>query len=43
MSHEDAVKRIARYLIGTKDEGLYFGSKTDFRLEPYADADFASF
>ena len=28
--HEDAVKRIVRYLIRTKDEGLYFGSKTDF-------------
>ena len=25
--HEDAVKRIVRYLIGTRDEGLYFGSK----------------
>ena len=34
-------KRIVRYIIGTKDEGLYFGSRTDFRLEAYADADFA--
>lgn len=39
--HEDAVKRIVRYLKGTKDKGLYFGSKTDFQLEAYADADFA--
>ena len=39
--HEDAVKHIMIYLIGTKDEGLYFGSKTDFRLEAYVDADFA--
>ena len=39
--HEDVVKRIVRYLIGTKDEGLYFGSKTDFWLEAYADDDFA--
>ena len=39
--HEVAVKRIIRYLIGTKDEGLCFGPKTDFRLEAYADADFA--
>ena len=39
--HEDAVKRIMRYLIGTKDEGLCFGSKTDFRLEAYVDADFS--
>ena len=35
------MKRIVRYLIGARDEGLYFGSKTDFRLEAYADADFA--
>ena len=35
------MKRIVRYLIGTRDEGLYFGPKTDFRLEAYADADFA--
>ena len=39
--HEDAVKRIVWYLIGTKNEGLYFSSKTDFKLEAYADADFA--
>ena len=39
--HEDAVKRIMRYLNGTKDEGLCFGSKTDFRLEAYFDADFS--
>ena len=39
--HEDAVKRIVRYLIGTKNEGLCFGLKTDFWLEAYADADFA--
>ena len=34
------MKRIVRYLMGTRDEGLYFGSKTDFRLEAYTDADF---
>ena len=28
--HGDAVKHIVRYLIGTKDEGLYSGSKMDF-------------
>ena len=28
--HEDVVKHIVRYLIETKDEGLYFGSKTEF-------------
>ena len=39
--HENTVKRIVRYLIGTKDEGLYVGSKMDFWLEGYADADFA--
>ena len=39
--HEDVTKRIVRYLVETKYEGLYFGSKTDFRLEAYADADFA--
>jgi len=39
--HEDAVKRIARYLIGTKDEGLCFGTDSSLNLEAYADADFA--
>ena len=28
------------YLIGTKDEGLYFGVKMDFWLEAYPDANF---
>ena len=40
--HDDAVKRIVRYLIGTKDEGKYFGYKTDFWLEAYVYVDFAS-
>jgi hypothetical protein len=39
--HEDAVKRIVRYLIGTKDEGLCFGTDSSLNLEAYADADFA--
>mmetsp|Transcript_31063 Transcript_31063/g.45455 ORF Transcript_31063/g.45455 Transcript_31063/m.45455 type:complete len:340 (+) Transcript_31063:1620-2639(+) len=39
--HEDAVKRIVRYLIGTKEEGLSFGSDSKLNLEAYADADFA--
>ena len=39
--HEDAVKRIVRYLIGTKEEGLSFGSDSKLNLEAYADANFA--
>ena len=39
--HEDAVKRIVRYLTGTKEEGLSFGSDSKLNLEAYADADFA--
>ena len=39
--HEDAVKRIVRYLIGTKDKGLMFAPREDIVLEDFADADFA--
>ena len=39
--HEDAVKRIVRYLIGTKEKGLLFAPRKDIVLEAYADADFA--
>ena len=39
--HEDAVKRIVRYLIGTKEKGLLFAPRKDIVLEAFADADFA--
>ena len=35
------MKRIVRYLIGTKDKGLLFAPREDIVLEAYADADFA--
>jgi hypothetical protein len=40
-SHEVAVKRIARYLKGTRDKGLIFNPNSELLLELYADADFA--
>jgi hypothetical protein len=39
--HELAVKRIARYLIYTKDKGLILHPTKDFSLDMYIDADFA--
>ena len=39
--HEDAVKRIVRYLIGTIDKGLIFRLQDEIVLEAFADADFA--
>lgn len=39
--HEQAIKRIARYLKGTRDKGLRFQPTKDLSLELYADADFA--
>ena len=39
--HEDSVKHIVRYLIGTKEKGLIFAPHEDIVLEAYADADFA--
>ena len=40
-SHANAVKRIVRYLIGTKGNGLTFTPDTEMRLHCYVDADFA--
>jgi hypothetical protein len=39
--HELAVKRIARYLLYTKDKGLILHPTKDFNLDMYVDADFA--
>ena len=39
--HEDAVNRIVRYLIGTKERGLLFAPREDIVLEAFADTDFA--
>lgn len=39
--HEQAVKRIARYLKKTRDRGLLMKPNTLLNLEMYADADFA--
>ena len=42
LSHEVAIKRIARYLKGTRDRGLIIHpDKDNFQLELFADADFA--
>ena len=39
--HEIAVKRIARYLLFTKDKGIIMSPTQDFHLDSYVDADFA--
>ena len=39
--HEIAVKRIGRYLVGTRDKGLILRPTNDLNLECYVDADFA--
>ena len=40
-SHETAVKRICRYLQGTKDNGLVFNTSKKLVADCYANADFA--
>jgi transposase InsO family protein len=39
--HEKAVKRIGRYLLGTRDEGLVIRPNGSLALDTYVDADFA--
>ena len=41
LSHERAIKRIGRYLLGTKDRGIAFKPDDTHGLECYVDADFA--
>ena len=41
LEHEQAVKRIARYLLKTKDKGLIFRPDKSLGLECYVDADWA--
>ena len=40
-SHEEAVKRIVRYLIGTRDKGLIIKPTKDLSIDLFVDADFA--
>ena len=40
-SHEEAVKRICRYLKGTMDKGMIIDPKGSMKLNCYVDADFA--
>ena len=40
-SHEVALKRIGRYLKGTRTRGMLINPKMDLNLDCYADADFA--
>ena len=40
-SHAEAIKRICRYLQGTKDKGIIMKPKENPTLDCYADADFA--
>ena len=40
-SHEVAIKRIGRYLVGTKDKGMILKPDMDLNIECYVDADFA--
>ena len=41
VSHETDVKRICRYLQGTKDNGLVFNPSKKLVVDCYANADFA--
>jgi hypothetical protein len=41
LCHEKAVKRIARYLLGTIDKGIKYSPDPNRGLECYVDADFA--
>ena len=41
MPHGVALKRIGRYLLGTRDKGMIVRPTTDLSLNCYADADFA--
>jgi len=41
LSHEKAVKRIGRYLLGTQNRGIIFNPNIRKGLECYVDADFA--
>ncbi len=40
--HELAVKRLAKYLLATKDRGLILHPHADFKLDMFVDADFTS-
>ena len=40
-SHEVALKRIGRYLIGTADKGMILKPNTDLNIDCFVDADFA--
>lgn len=39
--HTRAVKRIVRYLLGTRDKGIIFKPQSEITLDLYVDADFA--
>ena len=41
LSHERAVKRVGRYLLGTKNRGIIFNPNKNVGLECFVDADFA--
>jgi hypothetical protein len=41
VKHGEALKRIGRYLLGVKGQGLIIRPNLDLKLELYADADFA--
>ena len=41
LSHEQAVKRLCRYLLDTRDKGMIYIPDTLRGLECYIDADFA--
>ena len=40
-SHAEAIKRICRYLQGTKEKGTIFSISKDMKLDCYVDTDFA--
>ena len=40
-SHEIAIKRIGRYLLGTKDKGMIIKPTSNIGIDAFPDADFA--
>ena len=40
MSHATVVKRVGKYLLGTKDKGLILNPKLSHSLDCWVDADF---
>ena len=42
MKHWEAAKRVVRYLVGTIDEGLFYGKDEEVEVWSYTDASYGS-